>query len=54
MPHTQKNVVEAMVKELLANKEIRTSTSPYSSPAIAVTKRIKLGGYALISNNSMP
>jgi hypothetical protein len=41
MPHTQKNVVEEMVKELLTNKEIRHSTSPYSSPALAVTKKDK-------------
>jgi hypothetical protein len=39
MPHTQKNVVEEMVKELLDNKEIRYNTSPYSSPALAVTKK---------------
>jgi hypothetical protein len=41
MPHTQKNVVEEMVKELLTNKEIRHITSPYSSPALAVTKKDK-------------
>jgi hypothetical protein len=34
-------VVEEMVKELLTNKEIRHSTSPYSSPALAVTKKDK-------------
>jgi hypothetical protein len=41
MPHKQKNVVEAIVQELLQNKEIRNSTSPYSSPALAVIKRDK-------------
>jgi hypothetical protein len=41
MPHKQKNVVEAIVQELLQNKEIRNSTSPYSSPTLAVIKRDK-------------
>ena len=41
MPHTQKNAVESIIKEMLKNKEIRHSTSPYSSPALAVTKKDK-------------
>jgi hypothetical protein len=41
MPPKQKNMVEAIVKELLQNKEIRNSTSPYSSPALVVIKRDK-------------
>jgi hypothetical protein len=41
MPHNQKNIVEKMIKELLKNKEIRHSSSPYSSPALAVTKKDK-------------
>jgi hypothetical protein len=41
MPHTQKNIVEELVKNMLKNSEIRTSNSPYSSPAILVRKRDK-------------
>jgi hypothetical protein len=41
MPHKQKTVVEEMIKELLKNKEIRHSSSPYASPALAVTKKDK-------------
>jgi hypothetical protein len=39
MSHSQKNSVELLVKEMLKNSEIRTSTSPNSSPVILV--RIK-------------
>jgi hypothetical protein len=41
IPHRQKNVVEDLVQELLHNKEIRHSSSPYSSPALAVAKKDK-------------
>jgi hypothetical protein len=39
MSHSQKNLVELLVKEMLKNSEIRTSTSPYSSPIILVRKK---------------
>jgi hypothetical protein len=41
MSHSQKNLVELLVKEMLKNSEIRTSTSPYSSPVILVRKKDK-------------
>jgi hypothetical protein len=41
MSHSQKNSVELLVKEMLKNSEIRTSTSPYSSPVILVRKKDK-------------
>jgi hypothetical protein len=40
MSHRQKNSVELLVKEMLKNSEIRTS-SPYSSPVILVRKKDK-------------
>jgi hypothetical protein len=39
VPHKQKDEMEAQIKELLANKVIRTSQSPYASPAILVRKK---------------
>jgi hypothetical protein len=41
MPHKQKNLVEELIKQLLSKCEIRTSTSPFSSPAILVRKKDK-------------
>jgi hypothetical protein len=51
MPHTQKNVVEEMVKELLNNKEIKHSTSRYSSPALVVTKKDKTWRLCTVSDS---
>jgi hypothetical protein len=39
MPHKQKDIVEGLIKEMLKNKEIRHSSSPFSSPALIVTKK---------------
>jgi hypothetical protein len=39
MPHKQKDIVEGLIKEMLKNKEIQHSTSPYSSPALIVKKK---------------
>jgi hypothetical protein len=41
MSHSQKNVVEQVIKEMLKNKEIRISKSPFSSPVILVRKKDK-------------
>jgi hypothetical protein len=41
MSHSQKDIVEQLVKQMLKNREIRASTSPYSSPAILVRKKDK-------------
>jgi hypothetical protein len=41
MPHSQKNIIEELIRELLIKSEIRPSTSPFSSPAILVRKRDK-------------
>jgi hypothetical protein len=41
MPHKQKDLVEELIRNLLAKCEIRTSTSPFSSPAILVRKKDK-------------
>jgi hypothetical protein len=41
MPHKQKNIVEELVQQMLKNKAIWLSSSPYSSPAILVRKRDK-------------
>nr|XP_051192241.1 uncharacterized protein LOC127305750 [Lolium perenne]XP_051192242.1 uncharacterized protein LOC127305750 [Lolium perenne]XP_051192243.1 uncharacterized protein LOC127305750 [Lolium perenne] len=41
MSHSQKNSVELLIKEMLKNKEIRPSNSPFSSPAILVRKKDK-------------
>jgi hypothetical protein len=39
MPHKWKNRVEELVQQMLKNKEIRLSSSPFSSPAILVRKK---------------
>jgi hypothetical protein len=39
VPHKQKDEMEAQITELLANKVIRTSQSPYASPTILVRKK---------------
>jgi hypothetical protein len=39
MSHSQKNIIETLVKQMLQNKEIRPNTSPYSSPIILVKKK---------------
>jgi hypothetical protein len=41
MSHSQKNTIEAIIKQMLQNKEIRPSCSPYSSPIILVRKKDK-------------
>jgi hypothetical protein len=41
MSHNQKNIIEAIIKEMLQNKEIQPSTSPFSSPVILVKKKDK-------------
>jgi hypothetical protein len=41
MSHSQKNVVEQVIKEMLKNKEIRISKSPFSSLVILVRKKDK-------------
>jgi hypothetical protein len=39
MSHSQKTAVEKINQEMLQNKEIRLSTSPYSSPILLVKKK---------------
>jgi hypothetical protein len=41
VPHKQKDEMEAQIKQLLANKVIQPSQSPYASPAILVRKKDK-------------
>jgi hypothetical protein len=41
MSHSQKNAVEQLIREMLHNKEIRPSKSPYSSPVLLVRKKDK-------------
>jgi hypothetical protein len=41
MSHSQKTVVEQIIQEMLKSKEIRLSTSPYSSPILLVKKKDK-------------
>jgi hypothetical protein len=41
MSHSPKDTVEQIIQEMLRNKEIRISTSPYSSPIILVKKKHK-------------
>jgi hypothetical protein len=53
MSHSQKNLVELLIKEMLQKSEIRPSTSPYSSPIILVRKKINLGDCVWISEVSM-
>ena len=45
VPHYQKDAMEAIIRELLDNEEIRHSISPFSSPAVMVRK--KDGGWRL-------
>ena len=45
VPHYQKDAMESIIKELLHNKEIHPSMSPFSSPAVMVRKRD--GGWRL-------
>jgi DNA-directed RNA polymerase specialized sigma54-like protein len=37
--HNQKDTMEALILQLLKNQVIRSSVSPYSSPAILVKKK---------------
>jgi hypothetical protein len=39
IPHHQKNIMEKLVTDLLKNKFVRPSNSPYSSPALVVKKK---------------
>jgi hypothetical protein len=39
MSHSQKNIVEQIIKDMLQRREIRISKSPYSSPILLVTKK---------------
>lgn len=39
VPHHQKEAMEEIVKKMLSSKEIRTSISPYSTPAVMVRKK---------------
>ena len=41
MSHSQKNLVEQLVAQMLKNAEIRPSSSPFSSPAILFRKKDK-------------
>ncbi|KAK1693984.1 hypothetical protein QYE76_010681 [Lolium multiflorum] len=41
MSHSQKTAVEQLIKEMLHNREIRPSRSPYSSPVLLVRKKDK-------------
>jgi hypothetical protein len=41
MSHSQKTTVEQIIQEMLQNKEIRLSSSPYSSPILLVKKKDK-------------
>jgi hypothetical protein len=41
MSHSQKNIVEKLVSQMLKNSEIRLSCNPFSSPAILVRKKDK-------------
>jgi hypothetical protein len=41
LPPKQKYIVEKLIKEILAQQEIRHSSSPYCSPAIVVAKKDK-------------
>jgi hypothetical protein len=39
MSHTQKNTIETIIRQMLKNKEIQPSNSPFSSPIILVKKK---------------
>jgi hypothetical protein len=41
MSHSQKNTIEAIIKQLLKKGEIQPSSSPFSSPVILVRKKDK-------------
>jgi hypothetical protein len=41
MSHHQKNIIEAIIKQMLLKGEIQPSNSPYSSPVILVMKKDK-------------
>ena len=41
MSHSQKNTVEQIIQQMLKNKEIRLSKSPYSSPILLVKNKDK-------------
>jgi hypothetical protein len=41
MSHSQKDSLEAIIKQMLKNAEIQPSSSPYSSPVILVKKKDK-------------
>jgi hypothetical protein len=49
MSHSQKDSIMKLIKEMLKNSEIGHSTSPYSSPAIFVRKRINPRDFVWIS-----
>ena len=47
MSHSQKTVIETIIKQMLQNNKIKTSSSPFSSPIILVCKKINHGAYVL-------
>jgi hypothetical protein len=51
IPHKQKDEVAKLIKSMLQEAIIRPSSSPYSSPAILVWKKMDFGGFVLITGN---
>jgi hypothetical protein len=51
IPHKQKDEVEKLIKSMLQDGIIMPSSSPYSSPAILVRKKMGPRDYALITGN---
>lgn len=47
-PHSQKIEIEAMVEQMLKDRLIEMSNSPFSSPFILVEKKMEHGGSAQI------
>jgi hypothetical protein len=51
IPHKQKDEVAKLIKSMLQEAIIRPSSSPYSSPAILVWKKMDFRGFVLITGN---